>query len=150
MENKNKRRSEQLIERSTRSQMFFKIAVLNILVKFTGKHLCQRLVFNNIAGLKQRLLHRCFPVSFAKILRTTFLCNCNHNGIISNLIKSTDNLQHSSINEKVNHQVKNSKLHVINNDNFKNKQLGKRGLNLNTRDNVFLASNVLHATENPE
>ena len=150
MENKNKRRSEQLIERSTRSQMFFKIAVLNIFVKFTGKRLCQRLVFNNIAGLKQRLLHRCFPVNFAKILRTTFLCNCNHNGIISNLIKSTDNLQHSSINEKVNHQVKNSKLHVINNDNFKNKQLGKRGLNLNTRDNVFLASNVLHATENPE
>ena len=150
MENKNKRRSEQLIERSTRSQMFFKIAVLNIFVKFTGKHLSQRLVFNNIAGLKQRLLHRCFPVNFAKILRTTFLCNCNHNGIISNLIKSTDNLQHSSINEKVNHQVKNSKLHVINNDNFKNKQLGKRGLNLNTRDNVFLASNVLHATENPE
>ena len=150
MENKNKRRSEQLIERSTRSQMFFKIAVLNIFVKFTGKHLCQRLVFNNIAGLKQRLLHRCFPVNFAKILITTFLCNCNHNGIISNLIKSTDNLQHSSINEKVNHQVKNSKLHVINNDNFKNKQLGKRGLNLNTRDNVFVASNVLHATENPE
>ena len=150
MENKNKRRSEQLTERSIRSQMFFKIVFLNIFVKFTGKQLCQRLVFNNIAGLKQRLLHRCFPVNFAKILRTTFLCNCNHNGIISNLIKSTDNLQHSSINEKVNHQVKNSKLHVINNDNFKNKQLGKRGLNLNTRDNVFLASNVLHATENPE
>ena len=150
MENKNKRRSEQLIERSIGSQMFFKIVVLNIFVKFTGKQLCQRLVFNNIAGLKQRLLHRCFPVSFAKILRTTFLCNCNHNGIISNLIKSTDNLQPNSINEKVNQQVKNSKLHVINNDNFKNKQLGKRGLNLNTRDNVFLASNVLHATENPE
>ena len=150
MENKNKRRSEQLIERSIRSQMFFKIVVLNIFVKFTGKQLCQRLVFNNIAGLKQGLLHRCFPVSFAKILRTTFLCNCNHNGIISNLIKSTDNLQPNSINEKVNQQVKNSKLHVINNDNFKNKQLGKRGLNLNTRDNVFLASNVLHATENPE
>ena len=150
MENKNKRRSEQLIERSIRSQMFFKIVVLNIFVKFTGKQLCQRLVFNNIAGLKQRLLHRCFPVSFAKILRTTFLCNCNDNGIISNLIKSTDHLQPNSINEKVNQQVKNSKLHVINNDNFKNKQLGKRGLNLNIRDNVFVASNVLHATENPE
>ena len=119
MENKNKRRSEQLIERSIGSQMFFKIVVLNIFVKFTGKQLCQRLVFNNIAGLKQRLLHRCFPVSFPKILRTTFLCNCNHNGIISNLIKSTDNLQPNSINEKVNQQVKNSKLHVINNDNLR-------------------------------
>ena len=142
MENKNKRRSEQLIERSIGSQMFFKIVVLNIFVKFTGKQLCQRLVFNNIAGLKQRLLHRCFPVSFTKILRTTFLCNCNHNGIISNLIKSTDNLQPNSINEKVNQQVKNSKLHVINNDNFKNKQFGKKGPNLNTRNNEFVASNV--------
>ena len=89
-------------------------------------------------------------MSLAKLLRTTFLCNYNHNGIISNLIKSTDNLQPKSINGKVNQQLKNSKLYVINNDNFKNKQLGKRGLNLNTRDNVFLANNVLHATENPE
>ena len=81
-------------------------------------------------------------MSFAKILRTTFLCNCNDNGIISNLIKSTDHLQPNSINEKVNQQVKNSKLHVINNDNFKNKQFGKKGPNLNTRNNEFVASNI--------
>ena len=35
-------------------------------VKFTGKHLYQSLFFNKVAGL------RCFPVSFAKFLRTGF------------------------------------------------------------------------------
>ena len=47
-------------------------------VKFTGKHLCQSLFFNKVAGLrpatllKKRLWHRCFPVKFVKVLRTTF------------------------------------------------------------------------------
>ena len=42
-------------------------------------HLCQSLFFNKVAGLrpaallKKRLWHRCFPVNFAKFLRTTFL-----------------------------------------------------------------------------
>ena len=49
--------------------------------KFTGKHLCQSLFFNKVAGLrpaillKKRLWHRCFPVNFAKFLRTPFLQN---------------------------------------------------------------------------
>ena len=49
------------------------------LPKFTGKHLCQSLFFNKVAGLrpatslKKRLWHRCFPLSFAKFLRTPFL-----------------------------------------------------------------------------
>ena len=48
-------------------------------VKFTGKHLCQSLFFNKVAGLrpatllKKRLWHRCFPVNFAKFLRPTSL-----------------------------------------------------------------------------
>ena len=39
--------------------------------KFTGKHLCQSLFLNKVAGLKpvtllrKRLWHRCFPVNFA-------------------------------------------------------------------------------------
>ena len=47
--------------------------------KFTGKHLCQSLFFNKIAGLrsatllKKRLWHGCFPVNFAKFLRTPFI-----------------------------------------------------------------------------
>ena len=52
---------------------------LEISPKFTGKHLCQSLYFNKVAGLrlatllKKRLWHRCFPVNFAKFLRTPFL-----------------------------------------------------------------------------
>ena len=44
----------------------------------TSKNLCQSLFFNKIAGLgpatllKKRLWHRCFPVNFAKFLRTPF------------------------------------------------------------------------------
>ena len=46
--------------------------------KFTGKHLCQNLFFNKVAGqlatlLKKRLWHSCFPVNFAEFLRTPFL-----------------------------------------------------------------------------
>ena len=47
--------------------------------KFTGKHLCQGLIFNNVVDLrpatfiKMRPWRRCFPVNFAKFLRTPFL-----------------------------------------------------------------------------
>ena len=42
------------------------------------KHLCQSLFFNKVTGLrrgtllKKRLWHRCFPVNFAKFVRTSF------------------------------------------------------------------------------
>ena len=55
--------------------------VLRSFAKLTGKHLCQSLFFNKIAGLspatllKKRLLCRGFPVNFAKFLRTHFLQN---------------------------------------------------------------------------
>ena len=54
-------------------------AVLRHFAKFTGKHLCKSLFFNKVAGLrpatflKKRLWDRCFPVNFAKFLRTPFL-----------------------------------------------------------------------------
>ena len=48
--------------------------------KFTGKHLCQSLFLNKVAGLrlpatllKKRLQHNCLPVNFAKFPRTPFL-----------------------------------------------------------------------------
>ena len=53
--------------------------VLRHFAKFTGKHLCQSLFFNKVAGLrpatllKKRLWYRCFPVNFAKFLGTPFL-----------------------------------------------------------------------------
>ena len=45
--------------------------------KFIGKHLCPSLFFNKVAGpatlLTKRPWHRCFPVNFAKFLRTPFI-----------------------------------------------------------------------------
>ena len=58
--------------------MLCKKGVLRNFVKFTGKHLCQSLFFNKVAGLrpttllKKRPWHRCLPVNFAKFLRTPF------------------------------------------------------------------------------
>ena len=66
--------------RSSRPEVFCKKGVLRNLAKFIEKHLCQRLFFNKAAGLRHRsqvifkksLWHRCFPVNFAKFLRTLF------------------------------------------------------------------------------
>ena len=58
-----------------------KKGVLRNFTKFTGKQLCQSLFFDKVAGLraatllKKRLWHRCFPLNFAKFLRTPFLQN---------------------------------------------------------------------------
>ena len=49
--------------------LFCKKWFLRYFAKFTGKHLCQSLFFNKVAGvslkfyLKKRLWHRCFPVN---------------------------------------------------------------------------------------
>ena len=49
--------------------------ILRNFVKFTEKHLCQSLFFNKVLGLSLQLWHRCFPMNFAKFLRTPFLQN---------------------------------------------------------------------------
>ena len=49
--------------RTSRLEVFCRKGVLKIFAKFTGKHLCQSLFFNNVAGLKR---------SFAKYLRAPF------------------------------------------------------------------------------
>ena len=41
--------------RSSRPKMFCKKGVLRNFAKFTGKHLCQRLFFNKVAGLPESL-----------------------------------------------------------------------------------------------
>ena len=67
--------------RSSHPEVFCKKGVLRNFAKFTGKHPCQGLFFNKVAGLrpatllKKRPWRRCFPVNFAKFLRTTFLQN---------------------------------------------------------------------------
>ena len=62
--------------RSSRQEVFCRKDFLRHFAKFTGKHMCQSLCFNKVADLrpatllKKRLWHRCFPVHFAKFLRT--------------------------------------------------------------------------------
>ena len=56
-------------------------SVFRNFAKLPGKHLCHSLFFNKDSGLrpetllKKRLWHRCYPVNFAKFLRTPFLRN---------------------------------------------------------------------------
>ena len=67
--------------RSSHRSCSVRKGVLKNFAKFTGKHLCQSLFFNKVAGLrpvtllKRRPWHRCFPVNFAKFLRIPFLQN---------------------------------------------------------------------------
>ena len=65
-------------KRGSHQRCSMKKGVRRNFTKFTGKHLCQILFFNKVAGLspailsKKRLWHRCFPVNFAKFLRASF------------------------------------------------------------------------------
>ena len=60
---------------SSRPEVFCKKGVLKDFAKFSGTHLCQGFFFvDRLATLlKKRLWHRCFPVNFAKFLRTPSL-----------------------------------------------------------------------------
>ena len=67
--------------RSSHRRCSTRKGVLRNFAKFTGKDLCQSLFFNKATGLrpatllKKKLWRRCFPVNFAKFLRTLFLQN---------------------------------------------------------------------------
>ena len=57
--------------------MFSKKGVLRNFAKFTGKHLCQSLIFNKVDrrpvnSLKWRLRHRFFSCEFYEISKNTF------------------------------------------------------------------------------
>ena len=56
--------------RSSRLEVLCRKGVLRNFQKFTGKHLCQILIFDKVAGLRKRFWYRCFPVSFLKFLKT--------------------------------------------------------------------------------
>ena len=66
------------IVESSRLELFCKKGVLRNFTKFTGKHLCQSLLFNKVAALrsatllKKRLWHWRFSKNFEKYLRTLF------------------------------------------------------------------------------
>ena len=67
--------------RSSHQRCSVRKGVRRNFTKFTGKHLCQSLFFDKVAGmrsatfLKNRLWQRCFPVSFVKFLSTPFSQN---------------------------------------------------------------------------
>ena len=66
------------LERSSGPEEFCKKIFPRNFEKFTGKHLCQSLLFNKVWGirpamlLKKKLWHSCFPVNYAKFVRSTF------------------------------------------------------------------------------
>ena len=63
--------------RSSCPDVLCKKGVLRNFGKFIEKHMCQKLFFNKVAGLrpatllKKSLCHRCFSVNFAKFLQST-------------------------------------------------------------------------------
>ena len=67
--------------RSSHRRCSVRKGVLRIFTKFTGNDLCRGLFFNRVAGhrpaalLKRRLWYRCFPMNFAKFVRTPFSQN---------------------------------------------------------------------------
>ena len=80
-------------DRSSHRRCCIKKDVLRNFLKFSGKHLCQSLFFNKVAGLwpatllKNRLWHKCFHVNFRKFLRNLFYRtppdDCFYTGTIS-------------------------------------------------------------------
>ena len=70
-----------LVSRNIHKRCSIRKAVLKNFVKLTGKHLCQSFSFNEVADLRPNACNfikretKCFPVSFAKFLRTPFLRN---------------------------------------------------------------------------
>ena len=61
--------------RSSHQRGSMKNGVLRNFAKFIGKHLCQIQSLRPATLLKKKFWHRCFPVNFAKSLRTPFLQN---------------------------------------------------------------------------
>ena len=79
--------------RSSHRRCSVRKGVLRNFTKFAGKHLCQSLFCNKVACLrpafllKKGLWYRCFPVNFAKFLRTPFLQKTS-GGCFSSLLVS--------------------------------------------------------------
>ena len=87
-----------LKSRSSHQRCFVRKGILRNFAKLTGKHMCQSLFFNKVAGLraatllKKRLWHRCFPVNFAKFLRTPFFQNTSGRLLFKELLKCSRKL----------------------------------------------------------
>ena len=81
----------EISQNSDKKEKFRKIQIKNFDKKET---LCQSLFFIKVAGLrptilfKKRLRHRCFPVNFAKFLRTPFSQNTSGR-LLLDILKSS-------------------------------------------------------------
>ena len=81
-------------------EVFCKKDVLKNFAKSTGKRLCQSLFFNRVVGLrsatllKKKLWHRCFPVNFAKFLRTPFVQKTSGQLLIWTTASETSNTKY--------------------------------------------------------
>ena len=83
--------------RSSRSQMFFKIGVLGNIVNFTGKHLySSHFLIKACNFIKKRLRDRCFPVNFAKFLRTPFFTEHLQWLLLNNAVNNLSNTTSSN------------------------------------------------------
>ena len=60
------------IIRSSRQEVFCKKGALRNFSKSTGKHMCQSLFFNKIAGLRPETLAQVFSCEFCKTSKNTF------------------------------------------------------------------------------
>ena len=71
---------EDILDRSSQQRCSMKKGVLRNFTKFTGKHLCQSLFFNKVAGLrpeacnfiKKETLAQVFSCEFCEISKNTF------------------------------------------------------------------------------
>ena len=71
-------KANNILDRSNHRRCSVKKDVLRNFAKFTEKHLCQGLFMSEPKDcnfITKILWHRCFPVNFAKFLRTPFLQN---------------------------------------------------------------------------
>ena len=73
-----------------------KKGVLRNFARFTGRHLCQSLFFNS--------WHRCFPVNFAKFLRTPFQQDTSRQLLLSfykKILTNLKNLRQTKIQKRI-------------------------------------------------
>ena len=74
-----RKKKKDMLDSKNQKQSFRDAFDIGILENFTRKYLCWSLFFNKVPGLqlyeKRGVQHRCFPVKFAKLLRTLFLQN---------------------------------------------------------------------------
>ena len=84
-----------LASRISHQKCFMKKGVVWNCAKLTGKHLYERLFFNEVADLrpatllKKRLWHMRFPVSFAKCIRPPFLQNISGRLFLYKVLKTS-------------------------------------------------------------